>query len=377
MSTNTPAVRIPTELLPRDGRFGSGPSKIRPEAVDALAQASKTWMGTSHRQSPVKQVVASVRNGLTSLLSAPDGYEIMLGNGGTTVFWDALTFGIIDSTSQHAVFGEFSSKFAEAVATAPHLGAPNVIEAPYGAHATPEGRAGIDVYALTQNETSTGVAVPIMRPQGADATSLVAVDATSAAAGLRIDLAQTDVYYFAPQKCLGSDGGLWLAACSPAAIERIGRIKASKRWMPASLDLSIALDNSRKDQTYNTPALATLFLMDQQLQWINNNGGLDWSAQRCDDSAAILYDWANERSYTTAFVTDPAVRSHVVGTIDLDPSVDAEALCKVLRSNGVVDIDAYRKLGRNQIRVAMFPAIDPDDVAALCACVDYVADTLG
>ncbi len=377
MSTNTPAVRIPTELLPRDGRFGSGPSKIRPEAVDALAQASKTWMGTSHRQSPVKQVVASVRNGLTSLLSAPDGYEIMLGNGGTTVFWDALTFGIIDSTSQHAVFGEFSSKFAEAVATAPHLGAPNVIEAPYGAHATPEGRAGIDVYALTQNETSTGVAVPIMRPQGADATSLVAVDATSAAAGLRIDLAQTDVYYFAPQKCLGSDGGLWLAACSPAAIERIGQIKASKRWMPASLDLSIALDNSRKDQTYNTPALATLFLMDQQLQWINNNGGLDWSARRCDDSAAILYDWANERSYTTAFVTDPAVRSHVVGTIDLDPSVDAEALCKVLRSNGVVDIDAYRKLGRNQIRVAMFPAIDPDDVAALCACVDYVADTLG
>ncbi|MGC1512099.1 MAG: phosphoserine transaminase [Acidimicrobiales bacterium] len=376
VSIDTPAVRIPADLLPGDGRFGCGPSKIRPEALAALAHAGDTWMGTSHRQAPVKRVVASVRTGLASLLGAPDGWEIMLGNGGTTTLWDALTFGLIDSTSQHTVFGEFSSKFAEAVAAAPHLGAPQVIDAPYGSHAVPEGCPGVDLYALTHNETSTGVAVPIARPQGADATALVAVDATSAAGGLRVDLAEADVYYFAPQKCFASDGGLWLAACSPAAIERIGRIKGSGRWMPASLDLSIALDNSRKDQTYNTPALATLFLLDQQVRWINDRGGLEWAALRCDESASILYGWAGERSWATPFVANPAVRSHVVGTIDLDPAIDAAMVSNVLRANGVVDIDAYRKLGRNQIRVAMFPAIEPGDVAALCACVDWVVDAL-
>ncbi len=316
-----------------------------------------------------------MRAGLASLLGAPEGWEIVLGNGGTTVLWDALTFGLIESTSRHAVFGEFSSKFAEAVAAAPHLGEPQMVRAPYGSHARVDGQPGVDVYALTHNETSTGVAVPIIRPRGADATALVAVDATSAAGGLRIDLAETDVYYFAPQKCLASDGGLWLAACSPAAIERIARIKASGRWMPASLDLSIALENSRKDQTYNTPALATLFLLDQQVRWINDHGGLEWAARRCEESASILYGWAEERSWATTFVEDPSLRSRVVGTVDLDPAViDAGALCSVLRANGVVDVDAYRKLGRNQIRVAMFPAIEPGDVAALCACVDWVVE---
>lgn len=376
MSTDTPTVRIPDDLVPNDGRFGCGPSKVRPEAVEALAQVSTTWMGTSHRQAPVKQVVASVRNGLTELFSAPDGYEVILGNGGTTAFWDALSFAMINSTSQHLVFGEFSSKFAEVVTAAPHLGAPQVIEAPYGSYAGPQGRPGVDLYALTHNETSTGVAVPILRPTGADASAIVAVDATSAAAGLRVNLAETDVYYFAPQKCLASDGGLWLALCSPSAIERIERIKSSGRWMPASLDLSIALENSRKDQTYNTPSLATLFLMDQQLQWINSNGGLDWSSKRCDESATILYGWAERQSYTTAFVSDPSLRSHVVATIDLDSKIDAAKLCKVLRANAIVDIEAYRKLGRNQIRVALFPAIEPTDISALCACIEYVVGTL-
>ncbi len=376
MSTDTPTVRIPDDLVPNDGRFGCGPSKVRPEAVEALAQASTTWMGTSHRQAPVKQVVASVRNGLAELFSAPDGYEVILGNGGTTAFWDALSFAMIDSVSQHVVFGEFSSKFGEVVTAAPHLGVPEVIEAPYGSYAEPQGRPGVDLYALTHNETSTGVAVPILRPTGADDSALVAVDATSAAAGLRVNLAESDVYYFAPQKCLASDGGLWLAVCSPAAIERIERIKSSGRWMPASLDLSIALENSRKDQTYNTPSLATLFLMDQQLQWINGNGGLDWSSKRCDESAAILYGWAEKQSYTTAFVSDPSLRSHVVATVDLDSKIDAAKLCKVLRANAIVDIEAYRKLGRNQIRVAMFPAIEPSDISALCACIDYVVETL-
>ncbi len=376
MSTDTPTVRIPDDLVPNDGRFGCGPSKVRPEAVEALAQVSTTWMGTSHRQAPVKQVVASVRNGLTELFSAPDGYEVILGNGGTTAFWDALSFAMINSTSQHLVFGEFSSKFVEVVTAAPHLGAPQVIEAPYGSYAGPQGRPGVDLYALTHNETSTGVAVPILRPTGADASAIVAVDATSAAAGLRVNLAETDVYYFAPQKCLASDGGLWLALCSPSAIERIEHIKSSGRWMPASLDLSIALENSRKDQTYNTPSLATLFLMDQQLQWINSNGGLDWSSKRCDESATILYGWAERQSYTTAFVSDPSLRSHVVATIDLDSKIDAAKLCKVLRANAIVDIEAYRKLGRNQIRVALFPAIEPTDISALCACIEYVVGTL-
>jgi phosphoserine aminotransferase len=369
-------IRIPADLLPKDGRFGSGPSKVRPEAVQTLADVAGSWMGTSHRQKPVKEVVGSVRRGLAELFSLPDGYEVLLGNGGTTLFWDAATFGLVDEHSQHLCFGEFSSKFADAVAAAPHLKEPERITTEPGDHPVAVGRQGVDVYALTHNETSTGVAMPLARPTGADPTALVAVDATSGAGAVRWDPREVDVYYFAPQKVFAGDGGLWLAVCSPAAVERIERIAGSDRWIPASIDLGIALDNSRKDQTYNTPALATIFLLDQQLRWFNDNGGLQWSAGRSDASAANLYGWAERVQYATPFVTDPAKRSPVVGTIDLDASIDAGTLCSVLRANGIVDTDAYRKLGRNQIRVGMFPAVDPDDVAALTACIDHVVGAL-
>ncbi len=372
-----PDIRIPVDLLPADGRFGCGPSKVRPEAVAALAGVGTTWMGTSHRQPPVKAVVASVRRGLAELLRLPPGYEVLLGNGGTTAFWDAAVFGLIAARSQHLAFGEFSSKFAAAVAAAPHLGAPEVIESPPGTHPDLRPGVGIDVYALTHNETSTGVAMALHRPEGVrPEEALVAVDATSAAGAVLFDPAEVDVYYLAPQKALASDGGLWLAACSPAAIERIARIRGSGRWCPASLDLVIALDNSRADQTYNTPALATLFLLDQQLGWLNGNGGLEWTAARCATSAATLYGWAEASDHAAPFVAEPAERSPVVGTIDLDASVDAGAVSAVLRANGIVDTDAYRKLGRNQVRVGMFPAVDPDDVAALCACIDHVVAAL-
>jgi phosphoserine aminotransferase len=369
-------IRIPPDLLPRDGRFGSGPSKVRPESVHALADVAGSWMGTSHRQKPVKDVVASVRRGLAELFSLPEGHEVVLGNGGTTVFWDAATFGLVDEHSQHLCFGEFSSKFADAVAAAPHLKEPERITTDPGDHPVAVGRQGVDLYAMTHNETSTGVAMPLARPAGADATALVAVDATSGAGALRWDPSEVDVYYFAPQKVFAGDGGLWLAVCSPAAVERIERIAASDRWIPASIDLGIALDNSRKDQTYNTPALATIFLLDQQLRWFDGNGGLEWSAGRSEASAANLYGWAERVDYASPFVADPAKRSPVVGTIDLDASIDAGTLCSVLRANGVVDTDAYRKLGRNQIRVGMFPAVDPDDVAALTACIDHVVAQL-
>jgi phosphoserine aminotransferase len=374
MSTAPEQIRIPSDLLPADGRFGCGPSKVRPEAIDALAAAGRSWMGTSHRQAPVKSVVGSVRRGLTDLLGLPDGWEIVLGNGGTTVFWDVATFGLVEERSQHLVFGEFSSKFADAVAAAPHLGDPEVIEAAPGTH--PEAKASdVDLYAFTHNETSTGVAMPLRRPEGAE--GLVAVDATSGAGALRFDPAELDVYYFAPQKVLASDGGLWLAACSPAALERISQVGSSGRWIPASLDLTIALDNSRKDQTYNTPGLATLFLLDQQLQWLNGRGGLEFAAGRSEQSAAILYEWAEARDWASPFVAEPSERSPVVGTIDLDERVDHTVVNKVLRANGIVDTDPYRKLGRNQLRVGMFPAVEPADVAALTACVDYVVEALG
>jgi phosphoserine aminotransferase len=374
MSPPTPEITIPDDLRPADGRFGSGPSKVRAEALEALAGTGATYLGTSHRQAPVRFMVAALRNGIAELLSLPDGYEVALGNGGTTMFWDAAAFGLIDQRSQHLSFGEFSSKFAACTLAAPHLDDPDVIESPPGtvpqAKATPD----VDVYCLTHNETSTGVAAPLRRPEGAD--GLVLVDATSAAGGLRFDASEVDAYYFAPQKGLASDGGLWLAALSPAAVERIERIAAGDRWVPASLDLGIALDNSRKDQTYNTPALATIFLACHQLEWILHNGGLPFAAGRCDRSAEILYGWAERSDYATPFVADPALRSHVVGTIDLDGSVDAATLCAVLRSNGVVDTDSYRKLGRNQLRIALYPAIDPEDVAALTACIDHVAERL-
>ena len=368
----TPDISIPDDLLPSDGRFGSGPSRVRADAIEMLSGSAGHFLGTSHRQAPVRFKVSEVRNGLAEMFSLPDGYEVLLGNGGTTAFWDAATFGLVDRRSQHLSFGEFSSKFAKATAAAPHLDEPQVISAEPGDHPLPEAAAGIDAYCLTQNETSTGVAMPLERPVGADDGSLVLVDATSAAGGLRFDPSEVDAYYLAPQKCLASDGGLWIAACSPAAIERIERIAAGDRWMPASLDLGIALENSRKDQTYNTPSLTTLFLAAEQIRWVLENGGLEFAAGRCDRSAEIVYGWADNHEAARPFVSDPAKRSHVVATIDFDDSVDAPLLAAVLRSNGLVDLEPYRKLGRNQLRIAMFPAIDPEDIAALTQCIDHI-----
>jgi phosphoserine aminotransferase len=371
----TPQITLPADLLPSDGRFGCGPSKVRPEAVEALAAVGTEYLGTSHRQARVLFEVGALRNGLAELFALPDGYEVLLGNGGTTSFWDAASFGLIAEKSQHLRFGEFSSKFAEVAAAAPHLHEPSFLFTDPGSHPLPVADPEVDAYCLTHNETSTGVAMPLERPAGAE--GLVLVDATSAAGGLRFDPNEVDVYYFAPQKCLASDGGLWLAAVSPAAIERIEAIHASGRWTPASLDLKIALDNSRKDQTYNTPALATIFLANQQVDWINQNGGLHWAAPRCDKSAEAIYGWAEASSYATPFVADPDQRSHVVATIDLDEAVvDALTVSAVLRANGIVDTESYRKLGRNQLRVALFPSIEPDDVAALTRCIDHVVEAL-
>lgn len=364
--------KIPTELLPQDGRFGCGPSKVRPEQLEAVMARMTSVMGTSHRQAPVKNIVGSVRDGLTSLFNLPAGWEIVMGNGGSTVFWDVATFGLIRERSHHLVFGEFSSKFAEASAAAPHLADPIIVSSDPGTHPAAASDATCDIYAYPHNETSTGVAMSPVRPAK---DGLVVVDATSAAGGLMWDPSQVDVYYFAPQKCFASDGGLWLAACSPAAIERIRKIKATKRWMPASLDLSIALDNSVANQTYNTPALATLIMLDEQVKWINSNGGLSWAASRCAESARNMYSWAEARAFATPFVANPAQRSDVVATIDID-GVDANQISAILRANGVVDTDSYRKLGRNQIRVGMFPAIDPVDISALTACIDVVVDHL-
>jgi phosphoserine aminotransferase len=367
-------IDIPRSMLPSDGRFGCGPSKIRPEQALALARANSNLLGSSHRQAPVKNLVGSVRSGLADLFSLPDGWEIVLGNGGSTVFWDIATFGLVSDRSQHYVFGEFSSKFADAAAAAPHLGDPSVVRSEPGTHPAIEPAAdGVDAVALTHNETSTGVAMDLRRPAG---DALVVVDATSAAGGLPWSPAEVDVYYFAPQKCFASDGGLWLAACSPAAIDRIATIKASGRWTPASLDLGIALDNSRLNQTYNTPALATLVLLDEQLQWMLGNGGLEWCVDRCGTSSRQLYDWATASEYATPFVTDAAKRSAVVGTIDLDESVRADDVTAALRVNGIVDTDSYRKLGRNQLRIGMFPAVEPDDVAMLTGCIDFVVEAL-
>ena len=370
-------IQIPAELLPTDGRFGCGPSKVRPEAVAALAAAAPLLLGTSHRQPPVKNLVRRVREGVAQLFSLPEGYQVVLGNGGSTAFWDIAAFGLIREKSQHLQFGEFSGKFAAAAKAAPWLAEPQVIKADPGTHPLPQAAADVDVYALTHNETSTGVAMPIARPAGANADALVLVDATSGAGGLPVDVRETDVYYFAPQKCFASDGGLWIGVFSPAALERAAQIPASGRYVPTFFDLPTAIDNSGKDQTYNTPSVATLFLMAEQLDWLNGNGGLDWAVARTADSSSRLYSWAEKADYTTPYVADPAQRSQVVGTIDLAEGVDATAVSKVLRANGIVDTDAYRKLGRNQLRIAMFPAIEPADVEALTACVDYVAQRIG
>jgi phosphoserine aminotransferase len=368
-------IKIPANLLPKDGRFGSGPSKIRPEAIAALAAAGSSIMGTSHRQKPVKNVVNRVRTGLTQLFNLPEGYEVVLGNGGSTAFWDIATFNLIEKKSQHLVFGEFSSKFAAAAKEAPFLDEPSVIKVEPGSHPIAQAEAGVDVYALTHNETSTGVAMPITRPAGTDG-ALVVVDATSAAGGLDVDISQTDVYYFAPQKSFASDGGLWIAIMSPAAIARVEKIKASGRWIPAFMDLSIAIENSRLDQTYNTPAVATLILLAEQIEWMNAGGGLKFSAGRSAESSGKIYTWAEKNPTTTPFVENPAMRSKVVATINFDDSVDALEVAKILRANGIVDTDPYRKLGKNQLRLAVFPAVDPSDVDALLASIDYVVAEL-
>ncbi|MEU7044490.1 phosphoserine transaminase [Streptomyces varsoviensis] len=369
-------IQIPADIKPADGRFGAGPSKVRTEALSALAATGTSLMGTSHRQAPVKNLVGKVRDGVRDLFSLPEGYEVVLGNGGSTAFWDIATHGLIENKSQHLTFGEFSSKFAKAAKLAPWLAEPTTIGSEPGSHPEPAAEAGVDVYALTHNETSTGVAAPIKRVAGADEGALVLVDATSGAGGLPVDIAETDVYYFAPQKSFAADGGLWLAVFSPAALERAARVHASGRHVPEFFSLPTAIDNSRKNQTYNTPALATLFLLADQLDWLNGQGGLDWAVKRTADSSSRLYGWAEKSGHASPFVTDPAQRSQVIGTIDFAESVDAAAVAKALRANGIVDTEPYRKLGRNQLRIAMFPAVDPADVEALTACVDYVIENL-
>jgi phosphoserine aminotransferase len=372
--TSPTDLKIPADLLPRDGRFGSGPSQIRAQQISALVADSSTYLGTSHRQSTVRNKVGEVRDGLVALFNLPEGYEVLLGNGGTTCFWDAATFHLIEAQSQHLSFGEFSSKFASAAKEAPHIKDPSVISSDVGTHPLPVADESIDLYALTHNETSTGVSMSIQRPSGAK--GLVAVDATSGAGGLTVDASQFDCYYFAPQKSFSSDGGLWIALCSPAAVERIETLAASGRWTPAFFDLKIALDNSRLNQTYNTPALATIHLLASQIKWMNDNGGLAFSAGRSQKSAEILYTWAEASDFATPFVSNPADRSNVVGTIDFNDDIDATVIATVLRANGVVDTDPYRKLGRNQLRVAMFPSIDSEDVASLCASINWIVGNL-
>jgi phosphoserine aminotransferase len=372
----TDPITIPDHLLPADGRFGSGPSKVRLEALEALAATGTSLLGTSHRQAPVKSLVGRVREGVSSLFGLPDGYQVVLGNGGATAFWDVATFGLIRERSQHLSFGEFSSKFAAAARTAPFLGEPTVIESPTGTRPQPRAEAGVDAYAWAHNETSTGVMAPVRRVEGADVDALLLVDATSGAGGLPVDITEVDAYYFAPQKSFASDGGLYVAVLSPAALERAAQIAATDRWVPAFLDLPTAIDNSSKNQTYNTPSVATLFLMAEQLDWLNGQGGLEFAVARTTDSSSRLYTWAEKTPYTSPYVADPDERSLVVGTIDFDDSVDAAAVAATLRANGIVDVEPYRKLGRNQLRVAMYPAVDPADVEALTACVDHVVERL-
>jgi phosphoserine aminotransferase len=374
--TDAPPLTIPADLKPLDGRFGSGPSKVRPEQVDYLASLATTVLGTSHRQAPVRGLVGEIREGLTELFSLPEGYEIVLGNGGSTAFWDIAAFGLVRERAQHLSYGEFSSKFASVTRNAPFLGDSTIVKGEPGTLPQPRAEAGVDVYAWPHNETSTGVMAPVRRVHDADDDALVLVDATSGAGGLPVDITEVDVYYFAPQKCFASDGGLWLAAFSPAALARVQEIDASGRWVPDFFSLPTAISNSRLNQTYNTPAVGTLALLSDQVRWLNEQGGLEWAVKRTTDSSSRLYSWAERTAYTTPFVVDPSARSLVVGTIDLDDTVDGAAVAKTLRANGIVDVEPYRKLGRNQLRVAMFPAVEPDDVSALTSCVDYVVERL-
>jgi phosphoserine aminotransferase len=378
VTTSTDTLQIPAELLPSDGRFGCGPSKVRPEQLAHLAESAGV-MGTSHRQKPVKSIVARVRTGLRELFSIPEGYEVVLGVGGTTAFWDAAAAGLVRERSLHLTYGEFSSKFASVTKGAPFLADPIVVSADPGTAPEPTSDPSADLIGWAHNETSTGVAVPVTRPSGSG-DALVAVDATSGAGGLPVQISESDVYYFAPQKNFASDGGLWIAIMSPAALERVEQIDTDRpggRWIPEFLSLSTALDNSRKDQTYNTPAVATLLLLADQIEWMNGSGGLDWTTARTKDSSGRLYEWAEKSSFATPFVADPAHRSQVVGTIDFSDEVDAAAVATVLRANGVVDTEPYRKLGRNQLRVGMFPAVEPDDVTALTRCIDWVVERQG
>jgi phosphoserine aminotransferase len=370
-----PVLAIPADIKPADGRFGCGPSKVRPEQLTALSTSAAALFGTSHRQPPVKNLVGRVRDGLRELFRAPDGYQVILGNGGATAFWDAAAFGLIDRRSLHLTFGEFSAKFASAVAANPFVGDPVIIKAEAGSAPEPRSDPSVDAIAWAHNETSTGVAVGVRRPEGAG-DALVLIDATSGAGGLPVNLADCDAYYFAPQKNFAGDGGLWLAILSPAALARVDAIATSGRWVPDFLSLPIAVENSLKNQTYNTPAIGTLILMAEQVDWMLAKGGLDWAVKRTADSSFRLYSWAEASPYATPFVTDPALRSQVVGTIDFTDDVDAATVAAVLRANGIVDTEPYRKLGRNQLRVAMFPAIEPDDVTALTRCVDWVVEHL-
>jgi phosphoserine aminotransferase len=374
MTTSATTLTIPEELKPADGRFGCGPSKVRPEQLAKLATEDAHLLGTSHRQKPVKDLVARVRAGLGELFSLPDGYVVALGNGGTTAFWDAAAAGLVRERALHLTYGEFSNKFATVTKGAPFLADPIVVASEPGDAPAPTFEPGADVVAWAHNETSTGVMVPVQRPAGSDG-ALVLIDATSGAGGLPVDASQSDVYYFAPQKSFAADGGLWLALLSPAAQERIAEVGArTDRWIPEFLSLTTALDNSLKDQTYNTPALATLVLLNAQLEWMNGNGGLDFAVGRTTESSTALYEWAQRSEFATPFVADPAKRSLVVGTIDFADSVDAAQVAATLRANGIVDTEPYRKLGRNQLRVGMFPAIDPDDVRALTRCIDFVVE---
>jgi phosphoserine aminotransferase len=380
MSEESPAeaskIEIPDDLLPADGRFGCGPSKVRPEQVAALAGPGAALLGTSHRQAPVRGLVQRVREGLAALFCLPEEYLVVLGNGGSTAFWEVAAFGLIRQRAQHLSFGEFSSKFAAVTTAAPWLDEPTVIHSAPGSHPEPSAETGADAYALTQNETSTGVAMPIRRVPGADSDALMLVDATSGAGGLPVAAAEFDAYYFAPQKSFGSDGGLWIALLSPAALERSGQISSSDRYIPEFLSLRAAIANSRQQQTYNTPALATLIMLADQVDWMLGQGGLAWTTARTAESAGYLYDWAERTPFTTPFVTDPEQRSAVVGTIDFSAEIDATAVSAILRANGIVDTDSYRKLGRNQLRIGMFPAVEPADVQALTACIDYVVERL-
>jgi phosphoserine aminotransferase len=370
------AIAIPADLLPSDGRFGSGPTKVRDAQLAALTAAGHDLLGTSHRQAPVRALVQRVREGLAALFGLPDDYLVVLGNGGTTSFWETAAFGLITNRSQHLSFGEFSAKFASVTRAAPWLADPSVIKSEPGTHPSARAEAGIDAYAFTHNETSTGVAMPVRRVAGADDGALVLVDATSAAGGIAVDPAEFDAYYFAPQKCFGSDGGLWLALLSPAAVDRAGRIAASGRYIPGFLSLQTAIDNSRLQQTYNTPAVATLVLLAEQVDWMLGQGGMAWTTERTATSSAILYTWAEKSALAMPFVADQSQRSPVVVTIDFAESVQATAISTALRGNGIVDTDSYRKLGRNQLRIGTFPAVEPADVEALTVCIDYILERL-